>query len=137
MIDYIKNEQLKTVIYKNNMCEYKNQSAQAFIKQLCHEKLFTYEGYKKATKIMLKYKYKIPLYIDEYLQLIPTKGYKEYDSIWINIAAIKTYDHDINGVKIRFNSGEILYLNISMKYIKNQIYRLNEIRNLLSKHFHF
>ncbi|MFA6800624.1 MAG: competence protein ComK [Acholeplasmataceae bacterium] len=137
MIEYIINERLKTIIYRNNTTEISDKSMVFVIKTLCYDHLLSYEGYKKAVKTKLGYYYKIPLYLDMQTQLIPIKRIKDFDNIWINLPAIKDIKNNDTFVCINFYSGKTLHLKIEYKTLIKQIEQLNQIRIFVSKHFHF
>jgi len=103
---------------------------------MCYKYLFDYQGYKNAIKRVFGYKYKIPLYIDTQIQLIPTERIKNYENIWVNFQAIEKIVPLDGDLEIQFYSGHKLRIKVSMKTMKKQIKRLEQIRIYLSKHFH-
>lgn len=136
MIEYIKHEGLMTKVVKTNKILYLNKPMISIIKSLCYEKLFSYEGYKKAVRKKLDMSYKLPLYVDEVLQLFPIENTRNYENIWINSVLIKDMRMSEEGVCITFFSMHKIYVNSSLNSINEQINRLKQIRNMLSKHFH-
>ncbi|MDO9629276.1 MAG: competence protein ComK, partial [Acholeplasmataceae bacterium] len=111
-------------------------SSLSYIKRLCVDHLFTYEGYLKAVKKKFDMSYKIPLYISDTIQLIPTKRTRDYENIWINYASIFRIEVDQQIQKITFYSGNTIHINSSNKTLKQQIKYLEQIRNTKVKHFH-
>jgi len=136
MIDYMRHERLDTIIYKNQRKEVKNKSMQHVIHMMCMDYLFSYEGYKEAVKRKFKIYYKIPLYIDDHIQLIPTERVKNYENIWINYAAIHHIRFDEEITHITFYSGQNLCIKLHKRIFEKQIARLEQIRMHLGKHFH-
>jgi competence transcription factor ComK len=108
----------------------------SYVKKLCMQHLFTYQGYIKACRKKLGFKYKIPIYINDCLQLIPLKSVRDYDNIWVNYAHIRSFEVHKEGLEIFFFDGTRIVLNISIKTFKTQIKRLNTIREVKVKHFH-
>ncbi|MGE4320885.1 MAG: competence protein ComK [Acholeplasmataceae bacterium] len=136
MIEYIEHAGLMTKVVKTHEILYFNKPMITIIKNLCYDKLFSYEGYKKAVRKRLDMSYRLPLYIDEDLQLFPIENTRNYENMWINSVLIKDIHMSEDGVSITFFSMHKIYVNTSLNSINKQIKRLNQIRNLLSKHFH-
>ncbi len=136
MIEYIKHVNLSTIIYQTNDELTINKPMLAYIKDLCHKQLFDYDGYKKAVKKQFGIKYKIPLYINSFTELIPLERIKNYDNIWINYAAISDIIKLNKGCEIIFTSGRAIMVKYSYHMVRKQIKRLEEIINYASKHFH-
>jgi competence transcription factor ComK len=136
LIEYIKHHQLLTYVYKNNETEIINKPVISYIKSLCYKHLFNYEGYKDAIKRVFGFKYKIPLYIDESLQLIPIERVRNYENIWVNFKAIDEIKVKEDTLEIYFYSHQKITIKSKMKTMKNQIKRLEQIRIYVSKHFH-
>jgi len=137
MIEYISYEKLHTIIYKTHDIKRINRCMTSVIHTICYKHLIDFKGYLKAVKKVFDMKYHIPIYIDETLQLIPTKAYRAYENIWINKVAIASFKKDEKSIKITFYSGRTLIIDKSMQYLKKQFQRLEEIANHSSKHFHF
>src|SRR5690606_10856632 len=87
MIYYIKNEINGGVAYPEK--KVMARSALGAINSLCKENLFTLEGYLKATRENLGFKYKIPIVISNCKVFFYTKSLKSYDNIFINFVAIE------------------------------------------------
>jgi len=136
MINYIINSNLGVEIYKNDTLEIINGTSLTYIKKLCIEALFTYDGYLKSVKKKFNFKYKIPVYINDSIILIQTKRARDYDNIWINYASIKNLKYNIDSIEITFYNNKILKLNQSFIKLEKQIKYLSEIRNTKVKHFH-
>lgn len=135
-MNYITNHAYGCMLYKKDFNEVIKMSSISYIKHLCESHLFTYQGYLKACRKKFDLKYKIPLYICEMIQLIPTKSYRTYDVIWINYAYIMQYEAINDKVRVYFFDGSHLITDISYQTLKNQIIRLNQIREVKVKHFH-
>jgi len=136
MIEYIKHQQLSTIIYQTKRDEIINKSSISVIHDLCMKHLFSYEGYKKAIKKQLGFQYKIPIYINYHIQLIPTERVKNYENIWLNYYLIS----EINNLGIKseviFYSGRKLIVETKYHILMKQIKRLEQIILYASKHFH-
>ncbi len=118
-----------SIIYYTDHQEQISINNLSFIKRLCIEFVFTYEGYIKAVKKNSKFKYKIPVYIDDSLLLIQTRRVRSDDNIWFNYASVTNVICLDQGVELEFMSGNKLFINISYEALKTQITYLKEIRN--------
>ncbi len=136
MIEYIVNENNQTIIYQDDGKITKNVFNLTVVKQLCLTHLFTYDGYIKAVKKQLNYAYRIPVYIDEGLQLIATKGVRDYDNIWVNYASVTAINYVGNRVSVAFTSHRKIDLGLTRLAFSEQIKRLTVIKFHISKHFH-
>ncbi len=136
MIEYIININTGCMVYQEDENEIVKGSSLGYVKRLCQEHLFTYEGYLKAVKMKFDINHKIPLFISESIQLIPSARTRDYDNIWVNYATIFRIEEMEKSVRITFYSSHHVYLNISLKTFKQQIRYLEEIRNTKVKHFH-
>ena len=136
MIEYIIHEQYKTYVYQTDSIEIFDKSNLSIVKQICLRHLFTYEGYLKAVKKYFNYRYRIPIYIHEGLQLFSSKRIKDYDNIWINLASVDSYTFLGNRVILTFTSHRQLIITWSRISFQEQIKRLNAIKFHISKHFH-
>jgi len=124
------------MIYQETRNEQFKSSSLAYIKRLCEEHLFTYDGYLKAIRVKFEIYHKPPLCISDTILLIPTKRTRDYENIWMNYSAIFKIEEIKEQTKIIFYSGHELYVNIRLKTLKKQIRYLEEIRNTKVKHFH-
>jgi competence transcription factor ComK len=136
MIEYIIQTPRGTKIYQTDGEIEVSHRSIYIIKQLCEKALFSYEGYIKAVQKSIHRKYKIPVVIDQFTKLIPTKCTKSYDNVWLNYAAIQNIRKDKERLEILFHSGKKIYINISFLTIKGQIDDLIRITNSKVKHFH-
>lgn len=136
MIEYILNNGQGAIIYQTTSSSQIKSSNLGFVKQLCIEHLFTYEGYAKAVKKTLGIAYRIPLYLREDLQLFPISRVRDVDNIWINAAAIMTITTTQQGTCLVFHHGRKLVLDMSLHKVRRQIEVLGIIRAVKSKHFH-
>jgi competence transcription factor ComK len=135
-MNYITNNAYGCCLFQNNSIIKLNMSSITYIKHLCYEHLFTYQGYIKACKKKFGLKYKIPLYLSDMIQLFSTKNMRDIDTIWINYAQIRDYKPTDEGVCVYFYDGSSLNVKISYKSLNQQIIRLNTIRDVKVKHFH-
>jgi hypothetical protein len=117
-----------SIIYYTDHQEQISINNLSFVKRLCIEFVFTYEGYIKAVKKNSKFKYKIPVYIDDSLLFIQTKRARNDDNIWFNYASVTNVSYLDQGVELEFMSGNKLFINISYEALKTQITYLKEIR---------
>ncbi len=136
MIEYITHLNLNTIIYKTDKTEILSKSVLSIINKICMDELTTYDGYKKAIKHKFNYQYKIPLYLNDNIQLIPIERVRNYANIWVNYAAIKDVKIESGIIRLVFISGRNLDLFIKPKILSKQVERLNQIRLFRSKHFH-
>ena len=135
-MNFIVNSTFGCDIYQNNHVETFKGSSITYIKLLCQKYLFTFEGYLKSCRVVFNYKYKIPLYISNKIQLIPTKSVKHMDTIWINYAEIKQFMTKNKQLLLIFYDGMEKTIEMSeIAWIK-QISRLDMIKSYKVKHFH-
>ncbi|MCD4827380.1 MAG: competence protein ComK [Acholeplasmataceae bacterium] len=135
-MNYIINTAYGCKLYQHQSFKEEHMNAFTYIKKICLTQLFTYKGYIFACQKTFNFKYKIPLYITDSLQFIPSKNARDYDSIWINYANVYAYVAIKNGISITFYDGTKVDIKISIKTFKTQINRLNLIREVKVKHFH-
>ena len=136
MIEYIAHFNLNTIIYKTDEEKTVSKSVLSIINRICMDELITYDGYKKAIKHKFNYQYKIPIYLNAHIQLIPLERVRNYTNIWVNYAAIKDVRIESDMIRLVFISGRNLDLFIKPKILSKQVERLNQIRLYRSKHFH-
>ena len=136
MIQYIENTPEGCIIYQERESTRLTVSNLSYIKKKCMESLFTYEGYLKAIHKELSIHYKVPVYFDEFMMMIPSKRVRDYDNIWINYASIQEIIELVDGVKIYFFGNRQIDSKNSSKSIKKQIKDLERIRFIKVKHFH-
>ncbi len=136
MIEYIINNAYGCLVFQNGT-EYQFKiSNLSFIKKMCFEYLFTYESYLKSVQKKTGKVYKLPIYIDESLMMIPTQRIRNFDNIWINYAAIKKFYQHKDGIELIFNSEIKLIVDISIESFRREIKYLDIIKNEKVKHFH-
>jgi len=137
MIEYLVNNAFGCLIYKNGKAiQYKGTNL-SYIKKICLEHLFTFDGYMKAVQKQYGKRYRIPLFVDELHMFIPIKRIRDYDNIWINFTAVAEFKELEQTIEVIFQSQQKLQLNISMKSLRKQINHLEAIHNVKVKHFHF
>ena len=136
MIEYIINSAKGTTVYQTDQITHVSMFNLNYVKKLCHEALFSMEGYHEAIRKRLGITYNIPIYIHDELMLIQTKRMRDYDNIWINAAAIQMVKETDSGICIVFLSGRKIYLSLALNRFKARLKCLIMIRNLKVKHFH-
>ena len=135
-MNYIVNSAYGCDIFQENKKHTFKSSSISYIKLLCIEHLFSFDGYLKACREIFKFKYKIPLYITENLQFIPTKSFKDMDVIWINYAQINHFIFKKQEILLVFYDETELCVKMSEKAWIKQIRRLDMIKSYKVKHFH-
>jgi len=136
MIEYMTNHPEGTLIYQTDGMQQIKTCLLRTVNQLCLEHLLTYEGYREAIHYMFGVSHRIPIYLCEDMQLLPTGRYRSYETIYINVAAIKTYQPTKNGMIITFISGRLCDIKISLYTFEKQLHLLEKIRDTKVKHFH-
>lgn len=91
------------------------------IKKICETQLFSYESRIKNTKTTLNIQTRVPLYVHDYLLLIPLKSPRRYDNIWVNYHAIKDIRKVDSKVIILFENLKEIKVEISFRALKNSI----------------
>ena len=136
MIEYLTNHSDGTIIYQSDGFYTTKYSLLYTIEQFCMEHLFTYTGYRKAVKHVLKFTQLIPIYLDEYTQFISVKRVRDYDNYFINIKSISHIEQQKEMLQFTFISGRKLYIKMSLYRYNKLIENLSIIRNTKVKHFH-
>lgn len=132
MINYIKNEKDGGYDYPNK--NFKKRSALGLIKMLCHENLFTLEGYLKTVKKQLDLGNKVPIFINFNLIFFYTKDLNNYENIFINYSEIKDVKEISEAIEITFQNNEIIKVDISRNQYKRlvmTIFRLYKYKESL------
>ncbi|MFH0766984.1 MAG: competence protein ComK [Bacillota bacterium] len=130
------NNAIGCVVYQKYASTQHKISNLSFIKKMCIDALFTYEGYLKAVQKKLGKVYKIPVYFDDENMFFPIKRTRDYENIWINYATVQEIRVLTEQIEIIFESQQKLQVNISLNSLKRQIKYLEEIRNVKVKPFH-
>lgn len=90
----------------------------------------SYEGRKEGTKAVLDINYKVPIIVENSMNLIffPTNSPNSDDCMWISLKNIKNImDYDFNSTKIIFNNDVEITIPISKRTIENQIFRASRL----------
>ncbi len=90
----------------------------------------SYEGRKEGTKAVLDINYKVPIIVENSMNLIffPTNSPDSADCIWISLKNIKTIKEDnFNSTRIIFNNDIEITIPISKRTIENQIFRASRL----------
>lgn len=90
----------------------------------------SYEGRKEGTKAVLDINYKVPIIVENSMNLIffPTNSPDSADCIWISLKNIKTIKEDnFNSTIIIFNNDIEITIPISKRTIENQIFRASRL----------
>ncbi|AUD63549.1 hypothetical protein BK010_08580 [Tenericutes bacterium MO-XQ] len=135
-MNYIVNSKYGCDIYQEKTKYTHKASSISYIKLLCISYLFTLEGYLTACRKVFDYKYKIPVYIADHLQFIPTKSIKQMDVIWINYAEIKRFIVENDMILMIFHDESQIHIKMTEKAWLKQIRRLDMIKSYKVKHFH-
>ena len=88
------------------------------------------EGRKEGTKAILNIEYKVPIIVENSMNLIffPTNSPDSADCIWISLKNIKTIkEDDFNSTRIIFNNDIEITIPISKRTIENQIFRASRL----------
>lgn len=99
----------------------------------------TYHGRLEGSKKILNMNYKLPIIIEEFNNLIffPTSSPRFGQCIWISLNNIRAYEKVGKNVKIIFNNGWELFLDISYYSLENQIFRATMLESLIRKRRNF
>lgn len=112
---------MKYMYHKNNQCiivskntkKVINKSCLSIVKLMCKKALFDYDSRVALTKKYCHINVKIPIYIDKYTLLIPTKSPKLYETVWINYYKIYKIEKNKQNSIITFNDLDTMELNLS------------------------
>ncbi len=137
MIDYIINNAFGCLVFQNGQSTQSPRTNLSYVKHLCIERLFTYEGYLKAVQHVFEKRYRIPLYLDETLMLVPTQRVRDHENIWINYASVVDLIVAEDQLTLIFSHEKKLMINLKIESFQSQIQLLNQIRKHKVKHFHF
>lgn len=136
MIEIVENSRNGCIIYQTDESYNYKYSAFYYIKKLCINHLFTYEGYIYSIKLKYKRYHQIPIVISNALWMAPTRRVRDYENVWINLNGIKSYAELSSGTKIVFMSGRSLTIQKSSTSLHEQIKFAKMIYNEKVKHFH-
>lgn len=136
MIEYIENNAYGAVIVENGEPVQTKKTNLAVIRDMCLNRFFSYEGYKKAVKKKIGISYRIPVYLDEENAFFPTRRARDFDNIWVNVKAIRSISDGNSGIHVVFRSGHERELEISSSKAIRGIAALETIRKEKVKHFH-
>jgi len=136
MIEYLMHHPDGLILYQTDNVQRLPMTTQRYIKKLCEQALFSYEGYVKACQKQTGKSYKIPVVIDLDTMLIPSGGIRVYETVWINYQAIQESKALDQGMMLTFISGRQLLLEMNRTQWMRQVEVLMEIRNTKVKHFH-
>ncbi len=117
---------MKYIYHKNNNCVIVsknskvivNKSCLSVIKLLCKKALFDYDLRVKLTKSYCSINVKIPIYINKYTLLIPTKSPKLYETIWINYYQVFKIMKEETKTVIIFDDLDVLNLDVPLHLIQ-------------------
>lgn len=129
MLEYFTNNSEGSIIFFTDKVIYSKRSSLFVLQTLCMETLTTYEGYLKAVKKKFNYKYRIPVFLSDELCLFQTKRARDYDNLWINHSAIKYMVNHKDQVELCFISGRKLIINMKLYQLKEQLKRIEDIKN--------
>ncbi len=136
MIEYIENNAYGAVIVENGSLLQTKKTNLAVIRDMCLNRFFSYEGYKKAVKKKIGISYRIPVYLDEENAFFPTRRARDFDNIWVNVKAIRSISDRNSGIHVVFRSGHEREFEISSSKAIRGIAALETIRKEKVKHFH-
>ncbi|MFP4186940.1 MAG: competence protein ComK [Acholeplasmataceae bacterium] len=136
MVEYIENNAYGAVIVENGKPIQTKRTNLAVIRDMCLDRLFSYEGYVKAVRKKIGICYRIPVYLDDENAFFPTRRTRDFANIWVNAEAIKGITEHGSGILILFRSGSKKELRISRSRVMRAITVLQEIRKAKVKHFH-
>lgn len=91
MLHYIKQDTYGSALIFENYEQKAEKASISIVKLLCEKALFSYDSRACATKKQFKIHTKIPIYINKYIFLIPTKSPRQYDNVWLNYFAVVEY----------------------------------------------
>ena len=93
----------------------------------------SFKGRLEGSKCALGSKYKLPIIIEETREIIffPTSSYESQNCSWISLKNISDYKNEENKVKVIFNNGLSLKLNMSYSSFENQVLRATKLLLIL------
>lgn len=97
----------------------------------------SYEGRKEGSKSIMGCGYKIPIVVEDTMNLVffPTTSPEDDNCIWIAVNQIKDYQQEkYNMTKIIFKNNEELVVPFSFRSIENQIFRATRLSYILKMH---
>ncbi|MDL2291996.1 competence protein ComK [Acholeplasma sp. OttesenSCG-928-E16] len=128
MINYIKNNNEGISIFSSNEEKIVKGTVLGFIKKKCINNLFSYEGYVKACKKVLKISSLVPVVISKSEVYFPISRVKDYENIFINYLAISSLSINKEQTIITFFDGQTIKIDI----LKGKIERIiNNIESIL------
>lgn len=97
----------------------------------------SYEGRLEGSKSVIGSNYKLPIVIQDNLELVffPTTSPRDSECIWLAAHKIKDFiPESYNTTKIIFNNGVEVVIPVSSRVIENQIYRATRLTYVLKEH---
>ncbi len=107
-----------------------NTGLKKYINTLCMENLSTYEGRRQAVINLLNERDNIPIYIDEYTFLYPTKSLREYNMMFVNYNEVLSYRKvDSKHTLLIFKNLDELIIEVTVTKVRKQHKRIEIISN--------
>ncbi len=121
-----------TIIEKSKKLIFQN-SPQEIINYSCAYYGSSFKGRLCGSKQALGSKYKLPIIVEESREMIffPTASYENANCAWISLKQVAHYENEKDGVKVFFQSGSSISLNISYESFENQILRATKLLLIL------
>ncbi|MBQ8293101.1 MAG: competence protein ComK [Bacilli bacterium] len=115
---YIKQGNRESIIYNLNQKIIIDKTLTNLLNEWCLEELTTLDGRMEAIKTKFHFKKFVPIYINKELMLMPTKGKKDIDNIYVNIVNILGVDKLDKKAVIRFRNQTKLIVDIEYQKLK-------------------
>ena len=95
----------------------------------------SYDGRVEGSKNILKSCYKLPIIVEEELDLVffPTEAINKKECTWLNLNSIRSIKDDRKGSIVYFKNGKKIKLSISKFSVYNQILRATRLQYLLNE----
>lgn len=105
----------------------------SFINKLCIDRLASYDGVLKATKMVFGYHKLIPIFVKKEVLLFSTQSIRNLDVVFINYYQVSKVDMKKSEIEILFYDQTKLRLTIGRSVIKTQMKRCGAINDYLTK----
>lgn len=122
------------IIEKDSILEV-DQTPMKIIDSSCRYFGSSYKGRFYGTRHLIGVSHKAPIIIEESKEIIffPTNSPRLYECAWISLKNINDYKRNLDKVKITFNGGYDLELDMSYGSLDNQILRAARLESVLRK----
>jgi competence transcription factor ComK len=133
-MNYIKRSNVGVLVSCKGEQKELNIGFKAYINQLCHHRLASYDGILKTTKKMLDIYKLVPIYVSRDILLFPLSSIRNMDTIFINYYELYQIKKNVgSGLSLLFSDQTKLNIDMNKMFLSRQIGRCERIIQFLNK----